>query len=959
MSYIDGEYLAHVGVGHDDNPPGRGSGRYGYGTGETPGQHEPWFKWSRIEDYEERALQIREYKQQGYSDDDIATGLGISKAAVKNYQSVASKAQRSRDMALCRTIYESEKAKNGKDNWTLVAKELSQQLGRNVNESLVRTWIDKDKPDRMKEMNNIVEALEKTVAKKKYVDVGKGTEACLNITSTKLDQALFILKEKGYHVEKLKMEQLGTGHYTNLKILTGPDTTYGDLSRNRDKIKSVTDFKLSDDGKTLFGIEYPAALDSKRVMIRYAEDGGKDRDGTIEIRRGLDDLSLNGANYAQVRINVDNSHYLKGVALYSDDIPKGYDVVFNTNKSKDVPMMSEDKDHSVLKPLKRDKLSGEIDKDNPFGAQIKPSAEISESSTSDDDSIKAGGQYHYQDKNGEWKLSPINKVSEEGDWDKWSRTLPSQLLSKQSTVLVKKQLALALEKKKLEFEELKSLTNPAIKQELMLEFADSCDSDAVELKGHSLPGQRTQLLLPCPSLKPGQIYAPNFRNGEQLALVRFPHAGQMEIPIVTVNNNNKEAKAMIGAHALDAVGVRPETAKQLSGADFDGDTAVCIPINRGNGKYMQGDASGLLSVNAGLDKFDPDIEYPYREGMKVMTERVKQQEIGKTTNLIMDMTLYGADIKDLAPVIKYSMIAIDGVKHRYDYTQAYKDLGIAELNKKYRGRSNAGASTIVTQATAQERVPERKDYYKIDPKTGAKIWEETGATYVDEKTGKTKTREVILKRMETVDDAYKLVSKKAHPTEIAYAEYANAMKAMGNEARLEYLNTKNGEFSKSASIHYKKEVESLEAKLQEAYKNAPRERQAQVFANAIVYEKKKAYNFELEKDELKKIKAQSLANARARFGARKKDSLIDITPEEWKAIEAGALRHTKVQEIIANSDKDKVRDYATPRTDRKVNTAVERRVKALLGGDYSQAEIADDLGISVSTVNAIKEKYNM
>lgn len=35
------DYLAHYGKGHDDNPPGRGSGRYPYGSGKRPHQHEP------------------------------------------------------------------------------------------------------------------------------------------------------------------------------------------------------------------------------------------------------------------------------------------------------------------------------------------------------------------------------------------------------------------------------------------------------------------------------------------------------------------------------------------------------------------------------------------------------------------------------------------------------------------------------------------------------------------------------------------------------------------------------------------------------------------------------------------------------------------------------------------------------------------------------------------------------
>ena len=110
---------------------------------------------------------------------------------------------------------------------------------------------------------------------------------------------------------------------------------------------------------------------------------------------------------------VDGTHYLKGMAVYSDNLPDGVDIMFNTNKTKKVSKMD------TLKEVKSDP-------DNPFGALIK-----------------AGGQSYYIDSNGEKKLSPINKTREEGDWNEWADKLPSQFLSKQNLKLLKEQLGLA------------------------------------------------------------------------------------------------------------------------------------------------------------------------------------------------------------------------------------------------------------------------------------------------------------------------------------------------------------------------------------------------------------------------------------------------------------------------------------------------------------------------------------
>ena len=55
-------------------------------------------------------------------------------------------------------------------------------------------------------------------------------------------------------------------------------------------------------------------------------------------RRGVADLDLGDSHYAQVRILVDGTHYLKGMAMYSDDMPDGADIVFNTNKHTGTPV---------------------------------------------------------------------------------------------------------------------------------------------------------------------------------------------------------------------------------------------------------------------------------------------------------------------------------------------------------------------------------------------------------------------------------------------------------------------------------------------------------------------------------------------------------------------------------------------------------------------------------------------
>ncbi len=613
-------------------------------------------------------------------------------------------------------------------------------------------------------------------------------------------------------------------------------------------IQSVGDYHSIDGGSTYKALEYPASIDSKRVGIRYKEDGGIDRDGVIEIRRGVADLNLGPSHYAQVRILVDGSHYLKGMAMYSDDIPDGVDIMFNTNKPKGTDKMK------VLKPI------GD-DPDNPFGA-----------------AIKADGQSHYIGKDGKEHLSAINKLKYEGDWEDMSKNLSSQFLSKQPMQLIKKQLDLTyanhdaefkdiLEldnptvKKKLlldfadeclskqpmqlikkqldltyanhdaEFKDILELDNPTVKKKLLLDFADECDSAAVHLKAAALPRQSTQVILPMPHLKDTEVYAPNYKDGEQIALVRYPHGGTFEIPVLTVNNRSRKSRNILPPDITDAIGINPKVAERLSGADFDGDQVVAIPTNR---------RVHIQSTHAlkDLEGFDPKTAYPYHEGMRVMKKSEKGKEMGMVSNLITDMTLRGADESELARAVKHSMVVIDAEKHKLDYKQSEKDQGIKELKQKYQTRvmsdgtvKYGGASTLLSRRDQDIRVPERQGSGRIDPDTGQVIFKESGRTYTD-RNGKVISAATKSKLLAETPDLHILSS--GTPQERAYADYGNKMKALANEARKAYLSTGKLEYHAEAKTKYEKEVSSLNAKLNVAEKNAPRERRAQAIANSQV-----------------------------------------------------------------------------------------------------------------------------
>lgn len=865
----------------------RRSGRYPWGSGAKKSRNASDFLST-----------VDVLEKDGFNEKQIAEYFGLQTKQLRAYKSNAHNEVRAAKAAMALRLKD-----KGYSN-----SEIGRRMG--INESSVRSLLDPAISMRKNASTNTAEMLEKEIVSKKYIDVGGGVENQIGVSRNTLDNAVEQLRAKGYTYHYLKVEQLGTGKFTSIKVLAAPDVTYKEVKDNQSKVTSPG-FYSEDLGQTVVGIKPPSSISSKRILVNYGDQGGSDKDGVIELRRGVKDLDLGAARYAQVRVAVDGTHYLKGMAMYSDDIPKGYDVIFNTNKNSSTPKMD------VFKKMKDDP-------ENPFGATIR--------------------QKTYIGKDGKEHLSALNIVNEEGDWNTWKKTLSSQMLSKQSTALAKKQLKLAYDIKKEEFDEICSLKNPVIKKCLLDKFADNCDSSAVHLKAAGLPRQASKVILPFPEMKDSEIYAPSYRNGEKVVLIRYPHGGTFEIPELIVNNkSNKKAKGLIG-NAQDAVGINPRVAERLSGADFDGDTVLVIPV----GKVKIKTSAPLK----GLKNFDPKVAYPGYPGMPKPGEKGsgfdKQGKMGDISNLITDMTIKGAPADDIAAAVRHSMVVIDAEKHNLNWRQSYLDNGIANLKAKYQGASNAGASTLISRAKGDKRVPKRKDGYKVDPETGRKIFTETGETY--EKNGKQVVRLQKSSKMYETEDAYSLSSGTA--MENTYADHANKLKALANSARKTSLTTKPIPYSPEAKAKYRQEVDSLNAKLNIALKNRPLERKAQLLANERV-KLVRQNNPDMDKDDIKKLKNQALTQARLQTGASKKARLVDITDREWEAIQSGAISTNKLSQIIQNSDLDILKQRSMPRESRGISDAKRARAKMLESNGYTLAEIADSLGVSTSTISKV------
>ena len=893
--------LVHIGVI-------RRSGRY------------PWGSGGETASATELLSMIDRLAAKGLTQVEIAKGLNItdrpggkpSTTALRNQKALAK--MESREAQRLNVIRQRE----GGMSVAAISREFSIPAGT------IRDLLRPDANFKYQIVQKIATLLRKVVGKDGFVDVGEGSEVHVNVPRTKFDNALVLLKNEGYKMHYLSQEQLGTQKKTSLKILGSPDSTYKEMLANKRYI-SIPNFFTEDSGETFLLPDPIKNVSSDRILVKYKGDGGAAKDGLIEMRRGVPELNLGNKPYAQVRIGVDETHFLKGMAVLKTDIPEGYDIIYNTSK---------DFSPNKLDAMKPQQETGA----SRFKAVVRPNT---------------------FEQDGETVFGVVNIVGEKkpsvaGAWAEWNRNLSSQVLSKQSPRLATKQLDISYKNSLAELSDITDLTNPTVRNHLLIDFADKADRASLDLKAAALPRQTTNVLLPDPKMKPNEIYAPHYNNGETVSLVRYPHGGVFEIATLTVNNKYSDYRDVIGKATTDAVAIHPDVAQKLSGADFDGDFVLVIP-----NKNKELRVSESLSE---LKNFNAKTAYPKYDGMTPMTEPQKQRLMGDVSNLITDMTIKGANQNEIARAVKHSMVVIDAVNHDLNYKQSRLDNGISALKTRYQGSARSGAATLISRAKSEQRVPQRRDHYSIDPKTGEKVFSYTHETYIHKKTGMEIPKTTKSRKMAESKDGYQFVDSKGKLVDLSsgtiietvYADHANRMKNLGNQARLATLNQPPTPYSKKAAATYKVEVKSLDIQHKAALRHRPIERKAQILGSEI-YKTQREANPGMSGSDMKKAKGRALVLARTRLGATK--PVIKITSREWEAIEMGGVSPTRLKSILRNADMDEVRSHATPRAIRGgLSTAKSTRALSLIKAGYTAAEVASAIGVPVSQIRTIEDK---
>ena len=936
----------------------RKSGRYPW----DPSLHLPK-NYKFIEDRDEM-------KKRGLSDNEIAKQMGLSTTVYRSKVTIAKEELKQYNMQRISKL-QSE---------GMIIDDIAKTIG--TTGQTVRNYLDEIKnPNKSARAQRVqteavAQTLEDAVKRSKYIDVGKGVEIQMGISKEKLKSGLNALVESGeYEVHNLRIAQVtDKNNSTPVKVLTKKGVERSEIYKNMDKVRPVEEFAINGDARMFQQMERPKSIGWDRVHIRYAipegqkghgtNDDGAMMDGAMFLRPGVKDLNLGKASYAQVRIAVGDTHYLKGMALYGTEemfkgIPKGTDIIFNTNKTANKTPQE------VLKELKKNPEGGApIDGPNPFGATVKRQNTLVDAKGNP--VYKPGVKDRFGNKVPQ--IGSVNIVNEEGDWGSWSKALSAQFLSKQPTTVVHERLKATMKQVQDEYESIQKVTNPVIKKQLMESFASDLESKQVHMKAAAPKGFQGHVILPVPDMKENEVYAPNYKNGEKVVLIRYPHGGRFEIPELTVNNNSV-ARKMISKDSPDAIGIHPKVASKMSGADFDGDTAYVIPNNKG--KFKSRDSLKELK------NFDPNMYADKPGTFTPITKRYQQTLMGVVSNLITDMTLQGAPSNEIARAVKHSMVVIDAEKHKLNYKRSAEENGIDALMKRYMthvdkvkygdlerynpktrrvdkvidpdklkkdltpGKEYTSASTIISRHK-QSVITDGYQVEVPDPKSksgGTKmVWRNKKETYL----------------VNMVKDANVFLGPNATKTEHHYADYINELKAFKNKVDSEMSGIKMPARDPKAAKIYAEEVLSMKDKVNQVKINRIKERQAQRMAEVSSKAEiaRRSEDEVLKKDEISRIKQQALNKARSMVGAER--TPVTITDDEWDAVQSNAVSGTLLKELVSFMDDSQLKSLATPRANKQMTDARKSKAKALLANGYTIAQVAEALGVSSSTIGKIK-----
>lgn len=936
----------------------RKSGRYPW----DPSLHLPK-NYKFIEDRDEM-------KKRGLSDNEIAKQMGLSTTVYRSKVTIAKEELKQYNMQRISKL-QSE---------GMIIDDIAKTIG--TTGQTVRNYLDEIKnPNKSARAQRVqteavAQTLEDAVKRSKYIDVGKGVEIQMGISKEKLKSGLNALVESGeYEVHNLRIAQVtDKNNSTPVKVLTKKGVERSEIYKNMDKVRPVEEFAINGDARMFQQMERPKSIGWDRVHIRYAipegqkghgtNDDGAMMDGAMFLRPGVKDLNLGKASYAQVRIAVGDTHYLKGMALYGTEemfknVPKGTDIIFNTNKTANKTPQE------VLKELKKNPEGGApIDGPNPFGATVKRQNTLLDSKGNP--IYKPGVKDRFGNKVPQ--IGSVNIVNEEGDWGNWSKALSAQFLSKQPTTVVHERLKATMKQVQDEYESIQKVTNPVIKKQLMESFVSDLESKQVHMKAAAPKGFQGHVILPVPDMKENEVYAPNYKNGEKVVLIRYPHGGRFEIPELTVNNNSV-ARKMISKDSPDAIGIHPKVASKMSGADFDGDTAYVIPNNKG--KFKSRDSLKELK------NFDPNMYADKPGTFTPITKRYQQTLMGVVSNLITDMTLQGAPSNEIARAVKHSMVVIDAEKHKLNYKRSAEENGIDALMKRYMthvdkvkygelerynpktrrvdkvidpdklkkdltpGKEYTSASTIISRHK-QSVITDGYQVEVPDPKSksgGTKmVWRNKKETYL----------------VNMVKDANVFLGPNATKTEHHYADYINELKAFKNKVDAEMSGIKMPARDPKAAKIYAEEVLSMKDKVNQVKINRIKERQAQRMAEVSSKAEiaRRSEDEVLKKDEISRIKQQALNKARSMVGAER--TPVTITDDEWDAVQSNAVSGTLLKELVSFMDDSQLKSLATPRANKQMTEARKSKAKALLANGYTIAQVAEALGVSSSTIGKIK-----